>query len=176
MTESYVYPPADPEVATVVAQLTEGLQNIQHTLEQCYEQLEQGYTLGELRGITDKGYASLYKIAHELCDQGDFQHALPVALQLTLHKPTDSRFAFMAGSCMQRLGQLEPAALMYAITLDVDPEHAAAAYRLGECLCSLGRNEEAMPFLQKCIDLCYGNFDRCQLMDMAREKLSRILP
>jgi tetratricopeptide (TPR) repeat protein len=176
MTDVYVHPPADPEAATVVAQLTEGLQNIQHTLTQCREQLEQGYTLGELRGITHEGYASLYKIAHELCDHGDFHHALPVALQLTLHKPTESRFAFMAGSCMQRLGQLEPAALMYALTLDVDPEHAAAAYRLGERLCSLGRNEEAMPFLQKCIDLCYGNFDRCQLMDMAREKLSRILP
>jgi tetratricopeptide (TPR) repeat protein len=65
---------------------------------------------------------------------------------------------------------------MYALTIDVDPEHAAASYRLGECLCSLGRNEDALPFLQKCIDLCYGNFDRRQLMTMANAKLAGILP
>lgn len=176
MADAYIHPPADPAVADIVATLNEGLQNLEHTLEQARLQLEQGYTLGELRGITDEGYASLYKIARDLCDKGEFHHALPVALQLTLHNPTDSRFAFMAGSCMQRLGHHEPAALMYALAIDVEPEHAAASYRLGECLWSLGRNEDAIPFLQKCIDLSYGNFDRRKLMDLAKEKLARILP
>lgn len=176
MTDTYIHPPSNPEVAAIVTQLSDGLQNIQQTLEQCREQLEQGYTLGELRGITDEGYTALYKIAHDLCDQGDFHHALPVALQLTLHKPTDSRYPFMSGSCLQRLNHVEPAALMYAMALDANPEHAAASYRLAECLLALGKSEEALPLLNKVMDLCYGNFDKRQLMDMAKKKLDSLLP
>ena len=176
MTDTYIHPPSDPEVAAIVEQLTDGLQNIQQTLEQCREQLEQGYTLGELRGITDEGYTALYKIAHELCDQGDFHHALPVALQLTLHKPTDSRFPFMAASCFQRLGHREPGAVMYALTLDANPEHAAASYRLAECVIAIGKSEEALPFLNKTIDLCYGNYDKRKLMEMAKARLNSLLP
>jgi tetratricopeptide (TPR) repeat protein len=175
MTDTYLHPPSDPEVATIVAQLAEGLQHVQHAIEQCREQLEQGYTLGELRGITDEGYAGLYKIAYDLCDQGDFHHALPVALQLTLHNPTDSRYPFVTGSCLQRLGHIEPAALMYALAVDVNPGHAAASYRLAECLLAIGKPDEATPFLNKTIDLCYGDFDKRKLLDMAKEQLDRIL-
>lgn len=176
VTDTYIYPPADPEVASIVARLTDGLQNIREALAECRGQLEQGYTLGELRGISDEGYAALYKIAHDLCDQGDFQHALPVALQLTLHKPTDSRYAFMAASCLQRLGHTETAALMYALAIEVAPEHAAASYRLGECLIAIGKPDESVAFLNKAIDLCYGNLDRRKLMDMAKARLERLLP
>ncbi len=176
MTDTYVHPPSNPDIAAIVAQLTDGLHNIQQTLEQYREKLEHGCTLGELRGITEDGYASLYKIAYYLCDQSDFHHALPVALQLTLHNPTDSRYPFMAGSCLQRLGHLGPAALMYALARDVDPDHAAAAYRLGECLIGIGKPEEAVPFMNKTIELSYGNFDMRKLMKLAQKKLDSLLP
>lgn len=175
MTDTYVHPPSDPHVAAIVTQLTNGLHTIQQTIEQCREQLKQGYTLGGLRGISDEGYAALYNIAHNLCDQGDFHHALPVALQLTTHNPTDSRYPFMAGSCLQRLGHVEAAALMYAVALDVDPEHAAATYRLGECLIAVGKPEGAAPLLKKVIELSYGNFDKRTLMEMAQKKLDDLL-
>lgn len=110
-----------------------------------------------------------------MCDQGDFHHALPVALQLTLHNPTDSRYPFVTGSCLQRLGHIEPAALMYALAVDVNPGHAAASYRLAECLLAIGKPDEATPFLNKTIDLCYGDFDKRKLLDMAKEQLDRIL-
>lgn len=175
MNSSYIHPPADPEIANIVTQLSEGLQHIEQTLEQCREQLEQGYTLGDLRGITDEGYESLYDIAHTLCNQGDFHHALPIALQLTLHRPTDVRYPFMTGSCLQRLGHFDAAALMYALSMDVDPEYAAAAYRLAECLIAIGKPEEAIPFLHQTIDLCYGDFEKHSLMEMARAKLDQQL-
>ena len=77
----------------------------------------------------------------------------------------------MAGSCLQRLGHVENAALMYALALDVDPEHVAAAYRLGECLITLGKPEEAATLLNKVIELSYGYFDKRTLMDLAQKKL-----
>ena len=175
MSNIYLHPPTDPDVADIVQQLAASLENLPQTLEQCREQLEQGYTLGQLRGISDAEYEALYKIARDLCDKGDFHHALPIALQLTLHHPIDSRFPFIAGSCLQRLGHAEPAALMYAMALDVNPEHAAAAYRLGECLIAVGKSEEAIPFLSKTIELSYGNFSMRSLMDMAQKKLDELL-
>lgn len=171
MPETYIHPPADPEVAGIVDQLSEGLQNMQETLDQCREQLEQGYSLGDLRGITDAEYDALYRIARELCDSGDFHHALPVALQLTLHNPANYRYPFIAGACLQRLGHHAQAALMYALACDVNPDDAASAYRLGECLIAARRPDDAKPFLHKAIELSYGKFHCRELQSLARKKL-----
>jgi len=176
VTDTYVHPPSDPDIAAIVTKLSEGLPTIQQMLEQYREQLQQGYTLGELRGITDEGYAALYKIAHDLCNQGDFHHALPIALQLTLHKPSDNRYTFITGACLQQLSHFEPAAVVYAMTLDVDPDHTAASYRLAECLIALGKLQEAIPFLNKTIELSYGDFDKRKLMELAQRKLDTLLP
>ena len=70
----------------------------------------------------------------------------------------------------------ELAALMYAIAVEVDSEHAAAAYRLGECLMTLGKPDEAISFLNQSINLSYGNSERSVLMVMAKAKLASILP
>lgn len=174
MSDYYCHPPADPEVAAIVEQLSNGLQNLEQTLSQCRTQLEQGYTLGELRGITTEEYAALYKIAHELCDKGDFQNALPVALQLALHNPMEHRYPFIAGACLQRLGHTEPAVLMYALAFDVKPDDAASAYRLGECLITAQRPDEAKQFLQNAIDLSYGNFHYRRLQELAKKKLENL--
>lgn len=174
MLTTYIPPPIDPEIAGIVGQLADELQNLQETLEQCREQLQQGYTLGELRGITADEYAALYQIARDFCDQGDFHHALPVALQLAVHNPADYRYPFIAGACLQRLGQPAPAALMYALACDVNPDDAASAYRLGECLIAANRPDEARQFLHKAVDLSYGKFHCRALQERARKKLEAL--
>ena len=171
MPDTYIHPPADPEVAGIVDQLADGLQKLGETLEQCRAQLEQGYSLGQLRGITDAEYDALYRIARDLCDKGDFHHALPVALQLALHNPSNYRYPFIAGACLQRLGRHEQAALMYALACDVNPDDAASAYRLGECLIAAKRPDDARQFLHKAVDLSYGKFHCRELQTLAQNKL-----
>ncbi len=174
MPDTYIHPPADPEVAGIVGQLAEGLQHLEETLAQCREQLEQGYSLGQLRGITEDEYDALYRIARDLCNQGDFHHALPVALQLALHNPANYRYPFIAGACLQRLGHHAQAALMYALACDVNPDDAASAYRLAECLIAARRPDDAKPFLHKAIDLSYGKFHCRELQTLARKKLDAL--
>ncbi len=171
MTDYYSHPPADAEVAFIVDQLSNGLQNIEQTLMDCRTQLEQGYSMGELRGITPEEYAALYKITRDLCDKGDFHHALPVALQMALHNPMEHRYPFIAGACLQRLGHTEQAVLMYALACDVKPDDAASAYRLGECLMTAQRPHEAKQFLQNAIELSYGKFHCRKLQELAIRKL-----
>lgn len=174
MSDLYRHPPVDPEIARIVDQLTSSLEDLPQTLEQCRRWLEQGYTLGELRGISEDGYTALYTMARELCDQGNFHHALPIALQLAFHQPTDKRFPFIAGACLQRLGHPQKAALMYALASDVDTDDAASNFRLAECLLATGHTEEAKPFLHKAIDLSYGR-DHCRsLQERARKTLEAL--
>ncbi|NCW85721.1 MAG: hypothetical protein EBV69_06305 [Oxalobacteraceae bacterium] len=118
VTDTYVHPPSDPDIAAIVTQLSEGLPTIQQTLEH----------------------------------------------------------TFITGACLQQLSHFEPAAVVYAMTLDVDPDHTAASYRLAECLIALGKLEEAIPFLNKTIELSYGDFDKRKLMELAQRKLDTLLP
>lgn len=174
MSSYYEYPPADPEVAAIVEQLSTSLEDLPAVLEQFDEALKQGATLGELRGITTEEFASLYRIACKLCNDGEFKHALPVALQLMLHDPKDSRYAFQSGSCLQRLGEFNYAAILYARALDLKRDDAAAAYRLGECLLATDHTVEAKNMFEMAIESARGKFHCRELQELAETKLSSL--
>lgn len=174
MPSTYDYPPADPEVAAIVGQLSASLEDLPAVLEQFEESLKQGATLGELRGITREEFDSLYRIACNLCNSGEFKHALPIALQLMLHDPRDSRYAFQAGSCLQRLAEYNYAAILFARALDLKQDDAAAAYRLGECLLAINHPFEAKAMFDMAIENARGKFHCRELQDMAEAKLSSL--
>lgn len=171
MSSIYSHPPADPDVASIVEQLTASLEDFTAMMDQFRASLEQGQTMGEQRGISKDEYAALYRIACKLCDNGEFNHALPVALQLMLHDPADSRYAFQVGSCLQRLGEFKHAAILYARTLDLNPEDAAAAYRAAECLLAIEKPVEAKALFELTIELSRGKFHCRPLQDLAEEKI-----
>lgn len=174
MSSPYQHPPSDPHVATLVARLSAGLEALPAELERHREVLEKGATLGSLRDISDEQHQTLYQVACKLCDEDQFQHALPLALQLVAHQPHDSRFAFLCGSCLQRTGNEPDAALFYAICLELDSAHAAAAYRLGECLEWMGYAREAMEAYARAIDICRGQFRYAGLQDIAQARIDQL--
>ncbi len=175
MLPDYIHPPADPDVARVIEQLRSGLEQLPESWESISDALNQGITPGELRGITSDEYAALYRMAHKLCDEGDFQNALVIGLHLVFHNPRSARYTFLTASCLHRTGQVEQAALMYALTVDLDEHHAAAAYRLGECLAALEKLAEARQFFEKTLDLSRGDLSRRELLLMAESALEKLL-
>ena len=174
MSSRYIHPPSDPDIASIVERLQGDLTMLPETFDNFREVLEQGITPGQLRGITEEEYASLYMLAHQLCDQGDFHNALAIGLQLAFNEPRNANYAFLAGTCLQRTGQLQQAVLMYAMAFDLDDDHAAAAYRAGECLRSLDKPTEAKLMLEKSLDLSRGDFSRRELMLMAEKALAAL--
>lgn len=174
MSSLYQHPPPDPDMAQLVASLSASLGTLPAELERHREALENGATLGSLRGITDEDHGALYQAACRLCDDGRFHHALPLALQLAAHQPRDSRFAFLCGACLQRTGKEPDAALFYAICLDLDGAYAAAAYRLGECLEWMGYAREAMEAYARAIEICRGQFHYAGLQDMAQARMDQL--
>ena len=173
-TLAYRHPPSDPAVAKIVDKLNQQLKHLPQEIERlrCLE--ASGQTLGELKGIRAEELLALYRIAFGLCDQGSFEHALPIALQLVLHAPQEARYSFMAGACLQRLKQHEAAALLYTQSLKCKPSDAAAAYRIGECLLAMGSSDEAKQVLEAAVELCRGKFEYRKLQDLANERLAAI--
>lgn len=174
MTSAYIHPPRDPEVAAIVDQLSEGLARLSDELDSLQSLAASGQTLAEIRGITSDELDALYDVAHELCDEGSFHHALPIALQLVLHAPRNPRYSFMAASCLQRQNQPEHAVLLFTQTLLLQQENAAAAYRLAECLLALNHHEEARQVLLETVELCRGNERYRKLYELVSERLAAL--
>jgi predicted Zn-dependent protease len=171
MSSTYVHPPRDPDVAAIVEQLSERLAALPDELDWLQSLAASGRTLAEVRGISPDELDALYGVGNDLCNEGSFHHALPIALQLVLHEPREPRYSFMAGSCLQRQNQPEQAVLLFAQTLMLRPGDAAAAYRLGECLLAMDRKEEAREVLLETIELCRENERYRKLYDLATERL-----
>ena len=171
MPSTYSYPPADSDIAALVKQLTTSLENMPTVLKHFDQSMQEGATLGALRGITAAELQALYNIACTLCNDGAFEHALPISLQLMLHAPADSRYTFQAGSCLQRLGEFKHAAILFARTLDLKSDEAAAAYRLGECLLTIDRLVEAKALFEMAIELSRGKFHCRDLYELAEARI-----
>lgn len=174
MSSLYHHPPSDPHIAKLVARLGAGLETLPAEFERHREALEKGVPLGSLRGISAEEHQVLYQLAARLCDEDQFHHALPLALQLVAHQPRESRFIFLCASCLQRMGKEPDAALLYAICLELDSTHAAAAYRLGECLEAMRYVREAMEAYARAVDICRGQFHYARLQDMAQARMDQL--
>ena len=174
MQTDFLHPPADPEVAAVVERLTSNLEDLPAVLQQFDESLQHGVTLGELRGVTADEYSALYGMAKNLCDEGQFKHALPIALNLMIHSPKDGRYAFLCATCLQRLGQDDGAALLFACTLELLPQEAAAAFRLAECFERLGKKDEAKASYDMAVELARGKFECRELQDLASTRAATL--
>ncbi len=109
-----------------------------------------------------------------LCDRGDFLLALPLALYCASFAHDDPDHSFLAGACLQRLGQPAAAAHFYRIALQLNEADAASAYRLGECLEATGSRDEAIHLYQWTVELARGSFELRRLQDLACKRLARL--
>ena len=64
--------------------------------------------------------------------------------------------------------------MMYALTIELDEIHAAAAFRLGECLRALGKRAEAKTLFEMALNLSRGDFSRRQLLLMTEKALEEL--
>jgi predicted Zn-dependent protease len=117
---------------------------------------------------------AVYDTACRLCDQGNFRFAAALALHLVSYQPTDPRFSFVAGTCMQRLGVHVNAAQFFCHALMTGGDDAATFYRLAECLIALGDKANAEKALDAAIDLSRNIEYASTLQAMAQDLLENI--
>ena len=164
----------DAEVGDLVSLTLQSLEQLPSYLEQYRAALAEDQTLGECLQIDPDLLTRCRQLAQALCERGEFLLALPLAMYCASFASDDPEHSFLAGACLQRLGQAGSAAHFYRVALQLDEADAASAYRLGECLEATGQREDASHLYQWAIELARGNFALRTLQDMASRRLARL--
>lgn len=128
-------------------------------------------SMAQRKDLPPEGVAELHLAAIQLCDEGRWRLAAPIALQLAMHMPEEPRFMFVAATCLQQLGEPHVAAALFAHSL----EHAplpATLLRLGECLAAAGERETARVAFEQTYEACRGHDEYRALQDRAAELLA----
>ena len=169
-------PPDETRQMAVMAAIATELKELALALEPVKEVPPQSVSLGQLRGLTASDYLTVVDAAEALCDEGRFQEAMPLALYLAAHEPRYTPFMFLAGSCLQRIGNYAGAAELYALSLDDGPNDGIAMFRIGECLEATQRRREAGEAFDAALEISRGNPDLWQLQDRAMSRALALKP
>ena len=164
----------DAEVRDMVLLAMQALEQVPQQIETRQASLAKNQTLGECVQIAPEQIAQSRQLAGDLCDLGNFLLALPLAMYCACYASDHAEYSFLAGTCLQRLGQPASAAHVYRVALQLDEADAASAYRLGECLEAVGQPEEASHLYRWTIELARGDFALRTLQDMASSRISRL--
>ena len=164
----------DAEVRDMVLLAMQALEQVPQQIEIQQASLAKNQTLAECLQIDPEQLAQCRQLAGALCDLGNFLLALPLAMYCACYASDHAEHSFLAGTCLQRLGQPASAAHFYRVALQLDEADAASAYRLGECLEAVGQPEEASHLYRWTIELARGDFALRTLQDMASSRISRL--
>jgi len=165
----------DAEIRDRVLLALESLDQVPQHLERWQASLVQNYTLAACLQIDLEPIAQSRQLATRLCDDGEFLLALPLAMYCATYASNHPEHSFLAGACLQRLGQPASAVHFYRVAVQLDEADAASAYRLAECLEAVGQAKEANHLYQWTIELARGNFALRSLQDMASERLAKLV-
>ncbi|QHE88436.1 hypothetical protein [Hydrogenophaga sp. BPS33] len=134
---------------------------------------EGGQTLGQARKISARDLDALCNKAMALCDEERWQEAGLIALQLALHDPRNSRFLFLAGTCLQRMMEFQAAAGLFGLS-SIDNEHPIVVFRMAECLAAASQFEPAREAFDACHEMCRGHLDLRDLQDACADALTKL--
>lgn len=164
----------DTDIRDMIALALQALEQLPAHLEKYRAKLAEDQTLGECLQIDPALIARCRLLAQSLCERGEFLLALPLAMYCASFASDDPEHSFLAGACLQRLGQPAQAVHFYRVALQLDEADAASAYRLGECLEAVGQREDASHLYQWTIELARGNFALRTLQNMASKRLQKL--
>ena len=122
-------------VAEALDALTEAqLLTVEELARQC---LEQGATLGDVRGYTDDEMEAVYSLAHNAYQQRKYDDARKLFYFLAENDHTESRFWMGLGAALQMTGGYEQALAAYGVAALLDATNPQPPLRASECYLAL---------------------------------------
>ena len=164
----------DADVRELIESSLAWLERMPTLAERHGARMANGMPLAACIGLDEADLSSRHQAAYSLCEQGEFLLALPLALHCCSARADDAGYAFIAGSCLQRLAITDYAALMFRQVLNIDERHMPAAYRLGECLLALGDRDAAIHLFGWAVELGRQDPGLRELQSMAIARLGRL--
>jgi len=161
---SFAHLPADPEAAAAVSVLSGELRRIVIDTPQAAHSIH--------NSAIDRAPAKLYAIADDLCGRGDFRNALPIAIHLLARPDAEPHHAYLAASCLQRMGQpaLAVGVFGFCTMLEGDDPTPGPLFRAGECLAALGARDKALEALDLAIELAREDAEHAAVQSLAQAK------
>ncbi len=169
MTDTHA-PPDESELMAVINAINGELKELEAVLQSQPMVPSADRSLGQRRGLDATTYLPVYDAAKTLCDQERYEEALPLAFYLFAHEPHHSTFAFLAASCLHRLGEFAAATELFEWAVDDSATGAVSLFRIGECLEALQHRKEAAQAFDASLDLSRDNPDLHELQDWAIDR------
>ncbi len=157
----------DGEVRAMVALVNASFSEVPDKVSQFQHNLGIGMQSALADGWPDEEVERVYTDAYRLYEAQRYTEALPLALHLSVNRPLDQRFMFMAGMLLQLLGDPLLGSVFFATLLSLEPNFVPAAYRLAECYASVGEMKEAREIFELAIDMgreTLGNADEFYML------------
>ena len=98
----------------------------------------------------------LYRQARDKIDDGEYQHAVAILHQAVEITPQYLHALIEIGNCLDYLSQYDDAVSYYEKVIAADPFHAEAWFNKGMSLKKMGRDNEALPCIERGIELYCG--------------------
>ena len=122
-------------------------QEIEQVVQAMAEMLAAGATLGDLRGLDETHYETIYAAGYAQYNAGRYDQAEKVFQFLTINNPYDRRFAIALGSVKQVKGDYREAIDYYAMASVMDMMDPVPLFHSAECLAALGQVDDAIEAL-----------------------------
>ncbi len=143
----------EDDVREIIALVNASFSEVPDKVRQLQRNLGAGMQKAQVDAWPGDEVELMYAEAHRLFGENRYEEALPLALYLSVNRPLDQRFMFMAGMILQLLGDSLLAATFYATLLALDPHFMPAAFRMAECYVTLGEHKDAREIFEMGIDI-----------------------
>ncbi len=143
----------EPHVQAMVGLVNQRFDEMPDKVARLNDNLGEGLRQAAMDPWPDQIVEEVYAHGYALFEAQRYDAALPIALHLSVNRPLDPRFMFMAGLILQLQGDPLLAATFFATSLTIDPTSVPVAFRLAECYVAIGETDEARQIFEMAIDM-----------------------
>ena len=116
------------------------------------------------------------QVLQQLCTEGSYVHAAPLAFQLAIFHPEKIEYVYQAAQIFQRLELFEVAAMWYACYIEQTKQTPSptAHYGLGQCFVGLKKTDLALQQFEAAFELARGQEQWRVLQEYAEQAIDSL--
>lgn len=145
---------ADAEVSSAIDDAKALFDMLGQHLSLFDAELQNGRTLGECLSIDPSLLSRRAELVMALLSQKSLHAALIIGMYGSIVAPHDSRYSFVAASCLQKLGDPAEAGRLFYALLQSHPNHIGASFRFAQCCAASGDKDAATRMFAWTVELC----------------------
>ena len=136
--------------------------------------LEEGASLGAVKGFGLDEIEAAYSVAYSFYQQGKYQEARKLFQYFSIHEHTDRRFWMGLAACLQKLSEYNKAILAYGAAAMLDVTDPAPPFHAAECHIAIQDWENARTALEAALNVAEGETEHASYSQRANALLATV--